>query len=59
MSLSAHLAELAEKHRVLDRRIEQEMARPASTDQELMRLKLEKLRIKEEIAKLEAQSRPH
>ncbi|MEZ5816974.1 MAG: DUF465 domain-containing protein [Hyphomicrobiaceae bacterium] len=59
MSLAAHLAELAEKHRVLDRRIEQEMARPASADHEIMRLKLEKLRIKEEIEKLQAQSRPH
>ncbi|MGE0767873.1 MAG: YdcH family protein [Hyphomicrobiaceae bacterium] len=59
MSLVAHLAELAEKHRVLDRRIEQEMARPASTDHEIMRLKLEKLRLKEEIEKLQAQSRPH
>jgi hypothetical protein len=59
MSLTAHLAELAEKHRVLDRKIEQEMARPASADHEIMRLKLEKLRIKEEIEKLQAQSRPH
>lgn len=59
MSLATHLAELAEKHRVLDRRIEQEMARPASADHEIMRLKLEKLRIKEEIEKLQAQSRPH
>lgn len=57
MSLTAHLAELAEKHRVLDRRIEQEMARPASTDHELMRLKLEKLRLKEEIQKLQSQTR--
>lgn len=59
MSLAAHLAELAEKHRVLDRKIEQEMSRPAATDQEIMRMKLEKLRLKEEIEKLEAQSRPH
>ena len=59
MSLAAHLAELAEKHRVLDRRIEQEMARPSTADHEIMRLKLEKLRIKEEIEKLQAQSRPH
>jgi len=59
MSLATHLAELAEKHRVLDRRIEQEMSRPAKADHEIMRLKLEKLRIKEQIEKLEAQSRPH
>ena len=59
MSLAAHLAELAEKHRVLDRRIEHELSRPAATDHEIMRLKLEKLRLKEEIEKLQAQSRPH
>ncbi len=59
MSLTAHLAELAEKHRVLDRRIEQEMSRPAAADHEIMRLKLEKLRLKEEIEKLQARSLAH
>lgn len=59
MSLAAHLAELAEKHRILDRKIEQELSRPATADHEVMRLKLEKLRIKETIEKLQAKSRPH
>ncbi len=59
MSLAAHLAELAEKHRVLDRRIEQELSRPAATDHEIMRLKVEKLRLKEQIEKLQARSRKH
>ena len=59
MSLSTHLAELAEKHRVLDRRIEQEMARPAATDQDIARLKLEKLRLKEQIEKLQTQPVRH
>jgi hypothetical protein len=59
MSLAAHLAELAEKHRVLDRRIEQELSRPAATDHEIMRLKVEKLRLKEQIEKLQARSRAH
>jgi hypothetical protein len=59
MSMASHLAELAEKHRLLDRRIEQETARPSATDQELRRLKLEKLRLKEEIEKLQAGARPH
>lgn len=53
MSLAAHLTELSEKHRLLERRIEQELARPGSSDQEIGRMKLEKLRLKEEIAKLE------
>lgn len=59
MSLAAHLAELAEKHRVLDRRIEQELSRPAATDHEIMRMKVEKLRLKEQIEKLQARSRAH
>lgn len=57
MSLSAHLAELSEKHRLLERRIEQEMARPGASDQEIRRLKLEKLRIKEQMVKLSAETK--
>ncbi|MDX2159231.1 MAG: DUF465 domain-containing protein [Hyphomicrobiaceae bacterium] len=59
MSMAAHLAELAEKHRLLDRRIEQELARPAAAEHEIRRLKLEKLRLKEEIEKLQAEPRRH
>ena len=58
MSLSAHLAELSEKHKLLERRIEQEQSRPGSSDDEIRRMKLEKLRLKEEISKLQA-SKPH
>ena len=53
MSLSAHLAELSEKHKLLERRIAQEQSRPGSSDQEIRRMKLEKLRLKEEISKFE------
>ena len=53
MSLAAHLAELSEKHKLLDRRIEQELSRPGASDVEISRLKLEKLRLKEVIAQLE------
>ena len=42
MALAAHIAELAEKHRLLERRIEAEVARPGSDDIEIHRLKLEK-----------------
>lgn len=59
MSLSAHLAELSEKHRLLERRIERELARPGSEDQEITKLKLEKLKLKEEIEKLQSQSVRH
>ena len=57
MSLHAHLAELSEKHKLLERRIEQELNRPGSTDVEITRLKLEKLKLKDEITRLRAQ--PH
>ena len=53
MALAAHIAELAEKHKLLKRRIEEEDARPGSDDAEIHRLKLEKLKLKDEIAHLE------
>ena len=52
MALNAHLAELSEKHRLLERRIEQELSRPASDDVKVRRLKREKLKLKDEIARL-------
>ncbi len=52
MSLSAHLAELTEKHKLLERRIEEEVARPGSDDLEIRRMKQEKLRLKEQIVRL-------
>jgi len=52
MSLHAHLAELSEKHKLLDRRIEEELSRPGSSDVEITRLKLEKLKLKDEISRL-------
>lgn len=59
MSLAAHLAELSEKHKSLERKIEQEMARPASSDYEIKKLKLEKLRLKEQIDSLQVKSTRH
>ena len=52
MSLAAHLAELTEKHRMLEKKIEEEMARPGVDSIKINRLKLEKLRLKDEIARL-------
>jgi hypothetical protein len=57
MSLAAHLAELSEKHRLLERRIEEEMSRPSADDVKITRWKLEKLRLKDEMAKLESRTR--
>jgi hypothetical protein len=53
MALSAHLQELSEKHRQLERRIEEETLRPGSDDLAIRRLKQEKLKLKDEIQRLE------
>lgn len=52
MSLNSRLAELTEKHRSLERKIEEEMTRPAADPSKLVRWKHEKLRLKDEIVKL-------
>lgn len=52
MSLEGHLAELTEKHRLLDEQIIEEAARPGSDDVVLRRMKQEKLKLKEEIERL-------
>jgi hypothetical protein len=57
MALAAHLQELSEKHRLLERRIEEEMARPGSDDTEIRRLKQEKLKLKDEIVRLQDETR--
>jgi len=59
MSLAAHLAELSEKHKSLERRIEQAMAHPSIPDAELKKLKLEKLRLKEQIDSIKVGSTRH
>lgn len=52
MSATPHLAELTEKHRLLEQRIEEELARPGVDSLKLNSLKLEKLKLKDEIARL-------
>ena len=54
MTVASHLAELSEKHRSLERKIQEEMTRPGGDDTLIIRWKREKLRLKDEIAKLEA-----
>lgn len=57
MSLNAHIAELSEKHRILERRIAEAIASPAADDAEITRLKSEKLRLKDEIARLKSETK--
>jgi len=53
MARSAHLSELAEKHKTLDRRISEELARPGVDAAQINKLKLQKLKLKDQIARLE------
>jgi hypothetical protein len=52
MALDAHLVELSEKHRALDRKIEEELARPTADDLKIAELKRQKLRLKDEMERL-------
>jgi hypothetical protein len=52
MALDAHLVELSEKHRLLDRKIEEELARPTTDDLKVAELKRQKLRLRDEIERL-------
>jgi hypothetical protein len=55
MSLGSHLDELRKKHQALSEIIEEEERRPAADDLNIKQLKLKKLHIKEEIARLTGQ----
>ena len=57
MALTAHLQELSDKHRQLERRIEDEIARPGSDDMTIRRLKREKLKLKDQITRLTSETR--
>lgn len=55
MTLGAHATELSEKHRALEKQIENEMARLSVDNLKLSRLKREKLQIKDELERLKAE----
>ncbi len=57
MTLTVDLAELSEQHRLLEQKIREELARPSADDLQISQLKKEKLRIKDEILKLQSNSR--
>jgi len=52
MALDAHLVELSERHRSLDRKIEEELARPQADTLKIAEWKRLKLRLKDEIERL-------
>ena len=57
MAMAAHLAELAEKHRVLDEQIEQAVSSPGIDDAHIQRMKQEKLKLKDEMERLSRATR--
>jgi len=54
MAVEAHVDELAEKHRQLDLKIEEELSRPYADDLKIQELKRQKLALKDELVRLEA-----
>jgi hypothetical protein len=56
MTIEARLRELGNRHRTLDQTIQKEMTRPSVDTLQVRELKQRKLRLKEEIASLEART---
>ena len=54
MSVGAHLQELKKKHETLSRKVEEIQRSPGTTDFDIQELKTQNLRLKEEIARLDA-----
>ena len=55
MSIQAHLGELTAKHRALEAALAEAMNHPASSDAEIAELKRKKLKLKDQISRLEHQ----
>ena len=53
MSLDSHLHELRKKHAALSHEVEEAQRSPASSDFHITELKKQKLRLKEEISRIE------
>ncbi|MEL6478849.1 MAG: YdcH family protein [Pseudomonadota bacterium] len=56
MSVTAHIANLRQKHQELDRKIETEQQSPGADDLAIAALKRQKLHLKEEITRLASAS---
>ncbi len=59
MAVSAHLAELSERHRVLEQKLEEALTHPSVDTLELTQLKREKLKLKDAISKLKEGQTEH
>ena len=54
MTMSSHLEELRKKHRILSDEVEAAQRSPSSDDLEITSLKKQKLKLKEEIERLQS-----
>ncbi|MGI9520552.1 MAG: YdcH family protein [Hyphomicrobiaceae bacterium] len=54
MAASAHLSELAERHRVLEKKIEEALMHPSIDTLEITELKREKLKLKDAMARMKS-----
>jgi hypothetical protein len=52
MSMTSHLSALEQKHKALERQIEDELSRPSADDVRVAELKRLKLKLKDEITRL-------
>lgn len=52
MAVSAHLAELSERHRMLEKKIEEALMHPSVDTLEISQLKREKLKLKDQMTRL-------
>jgi hypothetical protein len=52
MATSTHLAELEQRHRMLEAELTEALQHPSTDDSKLTELKRRKLRVKDEIARL-------
>jgi hypothetical protein len=52
MSIASHLSALENKHKTLERQIEDELSRPSTDEIRVAELKRQKLKLKDEITRL-------
>lgn len=54
MSVNAHIQQLEQKHKMLESELASLSASPSASDLELLKVKREKLRLKDEISRLQS-----
>jgi hypothetical protein len=59
MAIQSHLAELEKKHRALEDEINEALAHPSTDDLKVVELKRQKLKLKDEIARLRQDASVH